>query len=184
MVGWTQPTRVHFAQLAPRLASPCDVPDHDLLPQRYPGVQTVEFRAALEVPFLQRCLAVIAWLRQRGVPLPMQRLADVFAKAGRWFDRFGTDLGGMRVELRGTRHTADGASQPLLLHWDLTAAVLHGPEIPCFAAILLIRKLAAGQPLPVGAHACLGLLTLAEFEREFAAWQMRTAVAQVDASSV
>ncbi len=88
VVGWAQPTRVHFAQLAPRLASPCDVPDHDLLPQRYPGVQTVEFRAALEVPFLQCCLAVIAWLRQRGVPLPMQRLADVFAKAGHWFDRF------------------------------------------------------------------------------------------------
>ncbi len=55
VVGWAQPTRVHFAQLAPRLASPCDVPDHDLLPQRYPGVQTVEFRAALEVPF---CSAV------------------------------------------------------------------------------------------------------------------------------
>ncbi len=57
VVGWARPTRVHFAQLAPRLASPCDVPDHDLLPQRYPGVQTVQFRAALEVPFLQRCLA-------------------------------------------------------------------------------------------------------------------------------
>ncbi|WP_162301096.1 saccharopine dehydrogenase NADP-binding domain-containing protein [Xanthomonas prunicola] len=180
VVGWTQPTGVHFAQLTPRLASPCDVPDHDLLPQRYPGVQTVQFRAALEVPFLQRCLAVIAWLRQRGVSLPMQRLAGVFVKAGRWFDRFGTDLGGMRVELRGARPTADGASQALVLHWDLTAAMLHGPEIPCFAAVLLIRKLAAGQPVPIGAHACMGLLTLAEFEREFAAWQMSTEVAEVD----
>ncbi|WP_033479620.1 saccharopine dehydrogenase family protein [Xanthomonas citri] len=178
VVGWARPTRVHFAQLAPRLASPCDVPDHDLLPQRYPGVQTVQFRAALEVPFLQRCLAGVAWLRRRGVPLPMQRLADVFANAGRWFDRFGTDLGGMRVELRGTCDGRDGTSRPLVLHWDLTAAMLHGPEIPCFAAVLLIRKLAAGHRLPIGAHACMGLLTLAEFEQEFAAWQMSTAVTQ------
>ncbi|WP_372393853.1 saccharopine dehydrogenase family protein [Xanthomonas sp. NCPPB 3582] len=172
VVGWAAPQRVQFAQLAARLASPCDVPDHDLLPQRYPGVRTVQFRAALEVPFLQRCLAAIAWLRQRGVPLPMARLATVLARAGRWFDRFGTDLGGMRVCLRGIGQQG----QPLQLDWDLTAPMLHGPEIPCFAAILLIRKLAAGQPLPVGAHACMGLLTLDDFERAFSAWQMTTAV--------
>ncbi|MCC4617986.1 saccharopine dehydrogenase NADP-binding domain-containing protein [Xanthomonas campestris pv. asclepiadis] len=179
VVGWARPTRVQFAQLAPRLASACDVPDHDLLPQRYPGVQTVQFRAALEVPFLQRCLAIVAWLRQHGVPLPMAHLADVFARAARWFDRLGTDLGGMRVELRGTRHHQSGDRQPLLLQWDLTAPMLHGPEIPCFAAILLVRKLAAGQALPIGAHACMGLLTLAEFEQEFAAWQMVTEVLEV-----
>ncbi|MBB5865335.1 saccharopine dehydrogenase NADP-binding domain-containing protein [Xanthomonas sp. 3058] len=174
VVGWARPTRVQFAQLAPRLASPCDVPDHDLLPQRYPGVHTVQFRAALEVTFLQRCLAAIAWLRCHGVPLPMARLAEAMARAGRWFDRFGTDLGGMRVQLRGVR---DG--QPLVLNWDLTAPMLHGPEIPCFAAILLIRKLAAGQPVPIGAQACMGLLTLAEFEQEFAAWHMTTELSEV-----
>ncbi|NIJ82230.1 saccharopine dehydrogenase family protein [Xanthomonas cannabis] len=182
VVGWARPTRVRFAQLAPRLASPCDVPDHELLPQRYPGVQTVQFRAALEVAFLQRCLAVVAWLRRCGLPLPMQRLAEVFAHAARWFDRFGSDLGGMRVELRGTGQAtaAQGAARPLQLQWDLTAPMLHGPEIPCFAAVLLVRKLAAGQPLPIGAHACMGLLTLGDFEQEFAAWQMATEVSEAD----
>ncbi|MEB2185391.1 saccharopine dehydrogenase NADP-binding domain-containing protein [Xanthomonas campestris pv. campestris] len=176
VVGWAAPQRVHFARLAPRLASPCDVPDHDLLPQRYPGVRSVQFRAALEVGFLQRCLAALASLRQRGVPLPMARVAQVLARAGRWFDRFGTDLGGMRVTLRGER---DG--QPLTVHWDLTAPMLHGPEIPCLAAILLVRKLAAGAALPSGAHACMGLLTLAEFEQAFAAWQMTTEVSEARA---
>lgn len=181
VVGWSRPVRVQFARLASRLASPCDVPDHDLLPQRYPGVRTVQFRAALEVPFLQRCLAVIAWLRQHGVPLPMARVARLLARAGRWFDRFGTDLGGMRVDLRGQAHAVDAGETavPLWLQWDLTAPMLHGPEIPCFAAILLVRKLAAGHPLPIGAHACMGLLTLADFEQEFAAWQMQAEVVQV-----
>lgn len=166
-VGWADPQPVSFARIAPRLASPCDVPDHDLLPQRYPGLRTAQFRAALELPLLQRCLATIAWLRRQGVPLPMEALAGVFARAGRSFDRFGTELGGMRMQLRGLR---DG--QERVLHWDLTAPMLHGPEIPCFAAILLARRLANGEPLPVGAHVCMGLLSLAEFEAEFAAWQI------------
>lgn len=170
-VGWADPQPAKFATLAPRLASPCDVPDHDLLVQRYPQVRTVQFRAALELPFLQRCLAAMAWLRSRGMPLPMKTLAGVFAQASRGFDRFGSDLGGMRVALRGLC-----AGTPQTVHWDLTAPMLHGPEIPCFAAILLARKLASGQALPIGAHACTGLLSLAEFETEFALWQIHSEI--------
>jgi len=77
------------------------VPDHDLLVARYPGVRNVRFRAALELPFLQRCLAALA------------------------------------------------------------------------------RKLVGGAALPVGAHAYMGLLSLAEFEGEFAAWRIETAVREI-----
>ncbi len=171
VIGWADPQPVRFARIGPRLASPCDVPDHTLLVQRYPGVATVRFRAALELPFLSRCLAAMAWLRRMGLPLPMEALAGVFARAGRWFDRFGTDLGGMRITLRGQR----GGLQHTV-HWDLTAPMLHGPEIPTFAAVLLARRFARGEVLPIGAHACLGLLTLAEFESEFARWQIDSAV--------
>jgi len=75
------------------------------------------------------------------------------------------------VTLRGLR---DGVEHTL--HWDLTAPMLHGPEIPTFAAVLLARRLAAGEPLPVGAHACMGLLTLAEFEEEFARWRIDSTI--------
>ncbi len=170
-IGWADPQPVTFARIAPRLASPCDVPDHDLLVQRYPGVSTVRFRAALELPLLSRCLAGMAWLRRHGLPLPMAKLAGAFAHAGRWFDRFGTDLGGMRVTLRGQR---GGVAHRV--YWDLTAPMLHGPEIPTFAAVLLARRLARGEPLPVGAHACLGLLDLAAFEDEFARWRIDSQV--------
>lgn len=93
VTGWARPQGVHFARLAPRLASPCDVPDHSLLVQRYPQVATVRFQAALELPLLSRCLASMAWLRGHGVPLPMASLAGMLARAGRWFDRFGSDSG-------------------------------------------------------------------------------------------
>ena len=41
---------------------------------------------------------------------------------------------------------------------------------------LLVRRLARGDALPSGAHACTGFLTLAEFEPEFARWCMVTDV--------
>jgi len=169
--GWRHPEQVRFARIAPRLASPCDVPDHDLLVARYPGVRTVRFRAALELPLLQRALALIATLRQWGLPVPMAALAPAFSRAGRWFDRFGSELGGMSIVLRGER---DG--RPQALRWDLTAPYLHGPEIPCLAAVLLARRLAGGEALPVGAQACMGLLSLADFEGAFAEWGIESEV--------
>jgi hypothetical protein len=57
--------------------------------------------------------------------------------------------------------------------------MLYGPEIPCFAAVLLARRFARGEALPTGAHACVGLISLAEFEQEFAAWQIQTSVSAV-----
>lgn len=82
----------------------------------------------------------------------------------------------MRVTLRGQR---DGVAQTL--HWDLTAPMLHGPEIPTFAAIVLARRWAAGESLPPGAHACIGLVSLAEFQAEFARWNIDSqTITQVD----
>lgn len=173
-IGWRRPERVHFAHLAPRLAAACDVPDHELLPLRYPGVRGVRFRAALELGLLQRALAAVAAIRQWGVPVPMAALAPMLSRAGRWFDRFGSDLGGMFVTLTGTR-----AGRPLTVRWDLTAPSLHGPEIPCLAAVLLARRLARGEGLPVGAQACVGILSLADFEGAFAEWAIASEVTEI-----
>ncbi len=173
VVGWRRAARVTFPHMAPRLASPCDVPDHDLLVARYPGVRSVRFRAALELPFLQRALAMIATMRAWGWPVPMMALAPVFARVARAFDGMGTDLGGMYVALRGERE-----GRPRQLRWDLTAPALHGPEIPCLAAVLLARRLAGGGELPVGAMACMGILTLGDFEGAFEAWGIRSEISE------
>ncbi len=44
------------------------------------------------------------------------------------------------------------------------------------AAILLARRMAAGESFPVGAYPCLGLHGLADFASEFAKWGMMTDV--------
>ena len=166
--GWSAPAPVRFARMNPRLGALCDIPDLELFVQRYPGVRDVMFRAALEVSASQRMFALLAWLKQRGLLRQPASLAATLHRFGRLLDPLGTPQGGMVVQLSGSG--ADGT--PLDLAWHIVAAENHGPEIPCMAAILLARRLARGEPLPTGAHACMGLVKLAGFSPEFQRWGM------------
>lgn len=170
--GWSQPRLVHFARMRPRLGALCDIPDLELFPQHYRGVQRVMFRAALEVGAAQRALALLAALRAAHLLPPLDHLAGVLHSGGRVFDRFGSGLGGMVVRVAGL----DAASRPVRRAWHIAADNDHGPEIPCMSAILLARRLAvdAAPSRSVGAHACVGFLALPDFEPEFARWQMIT----------
>ncbi len=170
--GWQELKRMRFYGLGARWAAACDVPDLELFPKRYPGIRTMEFRASLEIGAQQFALWLAALLRRRGMALPIERWARPLARIASWMDAFGGDLGGMLVNLTGKR--SDGSRARV--EWHLTADALHGPEIPCMAAILLARKLAQGGFAQPGAFACMGFLTLPEFETEFARWRITTVV--------
>lgn len=168
--GWAGPETVDFAHLPPRLGALCDIPDLELFPRHYRVTQRVMFRAALEVSLAQRAFAALAALRAAGLMAQPARLASVLNRGARLLDFLGSARGGMVVRVEG----ADAHARAVRRSWHITAGNDHGPEIPCMAAILLARRMARGQGLPAGAHACVGLLPLAEFEPEFARWGMST----------
>jgi len=170
--GWSRPEPVSLAHMKPRLGALCDIPDLELFPERFRVTRRVMFRAALEVPFSQRVFAVLAAARAMGLVRRPQRLARVIGAAARALDFLGSPLGGMVVEVEGI----DARGRPARMAWHIAAKDGHGPEIPCMAAILLARKLAQGEALPLGAQPCMGLLRLADFEPEFARWGMQTEV--------
>lgn len=170
--GWAQPTPVQFLRLRPRLAAVCDIPDLELLPAHYRVTDRVSFRAALEVGLAQRIFAALAALRSWGLLKRPERLAWLMQQAGGVFDVLGTPLGGMVVRVAG----ADARAQERRSAWHIAADNDHGPEIPCMAAILLARRLAHGEHLPVGAHTSTSQLTLESFAPEFAKWGMVTDV--------
>ncbi len=169
--GWQNLRRMSFP-FGRRLAGACDVPDLALYPQHYDGVQSVTFRAALEVRLQQLTLWSLAGLRRLGLPLPLERWAAGLNRLATWLDRCGSDCGGMSIELAGQSRSG----QPQRIRWLLTAPGNHGPEIPCMAAELLALKIARGAALPAGARPCMGLLGLADFEPEFARWGITTRV--------
>lgn len=172
--GWAHPTPVRFHRLQPRLGAVCDIPDLEIFPTHYQARDRVTFRAALEVGLAQRTFATLAALRHWGVMPHPEKLAWLMHHAGGVLDLLGTPLGGMVVRVAGT----DAEGQPRRRAWHIAADHDHGPEIPCMAAILLARQLAAGQPLPTGAHTSTGLLPLEAFAPEFATWGMVTDVVE------
>ena len=103
-----------------------------------------------------------------GLPIPISRWGDSLDRMGTWLNRFGSDTGGMTVRVSGKT----GAARRLRRTWELVAASNHGPEIPCMAPVILANKLHQGRALAPGAHVCMGILSLSDFEPEFARWNM------------
>lgn len=168
--GWSDLKRINFARMPPRLGALCDIPDLALFPKRYAGVQTVMFRAALEVGFAQRIFAAMAWLRRNHFLPRLEKLASFLHFMAQPLDYFGSKLGGMVVRVTGLSSNQTNISKA----WHISADDNHGPEIPCMAAILLARKLATQQVNMTGAYCCMDFLTLDDFEPEFKFWGMQT----------
>jgi NAD(P)-dependent dehydrogenase (short-subunit alcohol dehydrogenase family) len=167
--GW-QELKTETFSFGRRLSAACDVPDLVLLPDRYPEVGTVSFRAALEVSIQHIALWTLAGALRIGVPVAIARWVRVLDRVGNWLDRFGSGTGGMKVRVVGIDLLGQGVSK----EWELVARDNHGPEIPCMAAVLLALKLSRGVDMGAGAKACMGFIHLSEFESEFARWNITT----------
>jgi saccharopine dehydrogenase-like NADP-dependent oxidoreductase len=174
--GWMNLKRVPLS-FATRWAALCDVPDLQLLPQRYPQLHSARFHAALEFGIEHFALWLLAAMRRVGLPFAVDRWAVAMNGMAGWLDARGGEWGGMRVSVTGTA----GDGRRLRRNWLLTTPAIDGPEIPCMAAILLARRIAGGGAPAPGAMACTGMLRLAEFAPLFATWKMRTRIEEVQA---
>jgi hypothetical protein len=175
--GWMDLQQIRL-DIGRRLAATCDVPDLELFPARYAGVQTVRFTAALEFGVQHLTLWSLAALRRVGLPFPVTHWAVALNGLSGMFDAVAGEKGGMRVSVVGDRSGGGGRVRRT---WQLTAPAMDGPEIPCMAAILLARRLARGEVFQSGAFPCMGFLTLSEFAPEFARWKITTRVEEVTA---
>jgi saccharopine dehydrogenase-like NADP-dependent oxidoreductase len=158
--GWMDLQRHRFpAPLGARWLGSCDVPDLELFPRRYAPVRTVTFHAGFASDPGHLAVWVLAGAVRSGLVRSGAAFAEPLNRLSRVLEPIVSDKGGMFVTLEGAGH--DGA--PLTLTWNLIAAQNHGPQIPCAAATALVRKIAAGDALAVGATPCVGLLTVDEY---------------------
>jgi hypothetical protein len=169
--GWQQLKRQRFS-FGNRLSAACDVPDLELFPERYAGVQSVTFRAALEVSLQHYGLWMIGACRRMGLPMHIPQWGATLDRIGLWLDWLGSQTGGMSVRITGRSHEGRTLSRT----WELVAESNHGPEIPCMAAVILATQLARGDPFRAGAKVCMGMLGLSDFEAEFARWHISSRV--------
>ena len=163
--GWCaiRKARLNFSDgKAPsqRYASPIGAPDLQIFPSFF-GARTVRFSAGLELSVMHFGLALIAWFVRVG----LLRSASALTSPLLWIaDRlrpFGTDRGGMTVDVIGRAATGEGARR----RWTLIAEAGDGPEIPSTPAYLLTLRLCQNaNRVPNGARPCLRDLSLVDIE--------------------
>lgn len=166
--GWQDIYRQDYPELGQRWLANCDIPDVELLPQRY-GIKQIQFAAGLELWPLHLGLWGLSWLVRLGLPLDLPRYAAPLLAISNWFDRFGSANGGMHVLLQGTGH--DG--KQLRRSWCIVARHGHGPHIPTIPAIILAERLARGTLQLSGAMPCCGLVSLDDYLAELSACDMQ-----------
>ncbi|NRB42202.1 MAG: saccharopine dehydrogenase NADP-binding domain-containing protein [Pseudomonadales bacterium] len=159
--GWMSPQRMDFKRrIGKRWLANVDVPDLQLFPAYFSGVQRVTFQAGLELPFLHLTMVAMGWLAKRKLVRNWAALTPLIMAASRFFDRFGSADGAMQVSLQGR----DGKGKAKTLLWRLYAYDGVGPYIPTISAVILANQLIRGEDFEAGARACMCLYSLDEFD--------------------
>lgn len=161
--GWMSPRKLYFNTLiGHRWLANVDIPDLELFPNRYGPLKTVNFQAGLELPILHLGMVTMAFLAKIGLIKDWSVLTKQIVKASEFFERFGSDIGGMQIRLTGL----DNYQNPHQIKWVLSAENGVGPYIPILSAIILAKKLINGTIEKRGAMPCLGMYSLTDFDVE------------------
>lgn len=167
--GWQDLYRQSYPGLGRRWMANCDIPDLDLLPDRY-GIEEIRFSAGLELGILHLGLWGLSWIVRAGVPLQPSTFARELLAASNWFNRFGSSDGGMHVILEGQNMSGE----PLKREWFIIARNGDGPHIPTIPAIVLAEQIANGTFEDKGAMPCVGLVSLDQYLKELTGYEIKT----------
>lgn len=157
--GWLDTRTFGFPKpVGTRLLGRCDVPDLELLPQRYPSANTVSFHAGFASGGGHRLVEWLAKQVRRGrMKSALPWAAPIHRIAG-WLEPMLPDRGGMFVRMHGI----DDDDRARTLTWQIIAYDNHGPHIPCGPSVALVQKIARGDAPEPGARPCMGELTVKE----------------------
>ncbi len=161
--GWSHCDTVALASLGKRRFALVETPDLDLIPARFAPTDSALFMAALELPALHRGIEAIAALRRFGLWRRPERAAAALTWCAKLLEPIGGDRGAMFVEAFGR----DGDDTPRHARWSLFAPAGLGPIAPTLPALAMVRKLLQGE-IASGARACVGMVSLADLEGDFA----------------
>lgn len=171
--GWSGLVRHRYPPpVGGRWLSAVDLPDIALLAEQYPGIESIELRAGLELSVLHLGLSLLSVLVARGWIASLEPAARLLRGVAGVLDPLGSAAGAMHVTVRG-----HAGGRHLARHWTLVAERDDGPYVPAAAASVLVKRLCGAPgyaPLAVrGARPCVGLVGIEEFLQELAGRAIR-----------
>lgn len=166
--GWGDTYCQEYPEIGKRWVANCDIPDMDLLPQKY-GIKEIKFSAGFENRFLHFGTSFAAWLVRIGLPLNLPKFAKPLLTISHWFDIFGSSDGAMHMIISGK----DKERNPYQRKWFIIAKDGDGPQIPCIPAVILAKKLCSTEFYDTGAKACLGMISIEEYMHELSEFNIQ-----------
>jgi hypothetical protein len=167
--GWQNIYRQPYPEIGRRWMANCDIPDLDLLPEKY-EIKRIRFSAGMEISAIHFGLWLLSWGVRLRLPLDLPKHAPALLKASEWFDAIGSADGGMHVILKG----ADKSSHAVTKQWFIIARDGDGPYIPTVPTVVLAAKIINGAFVRTGAMPCLGMVTLQEYLDELSHLKIKT----------
>ncbi len=170
--GWQGLRAVRYPELGLRLFGYCDIPDLELFPARYPGVRNLEFVAGHEVKALHVGTWLLSWIARLGLVRSWTPYARQLLRLSFLFDPWESGKSGFHMFLDGL----DAGGRAMRVTIFMIARQVHGPNIPCIPAVILARRIAAGQLPAPGARPCLDLIDVEELMSAIAHLDITTTV--------
>ncbi len=170
--GWQGLHGVRYPDLGLRLFGYCDIPDLELFPSRYPDLRELRFVAGHEVKLIHIGTWLLSWIVRLKFVRSLSPYAERLLTWSFLFGPLGSDKSGFHMFLRGVKQNGE----PGEIRIFMIARQGHGPNIPCIPAILLAKRIAAGQKIAVGARPCLDLVCLDEIMAAIAHLDIDTVV--------
>lgn len=176
--GWSEQKLFSLSQDISRPAALIGAPDLTLFPDVFKA-RSVLFYAGLELTLFQRSLQLAGWLRSKKLCPNLKLFTGLFHALATPLEPFGTDMGGMVVQVNGRRD--DGT--PVQKEWRLIAQSGDGPIVPVLAAAALIDRWRSNSPKP-GARACICETTRSEIEEQLATIDAKTSIHESQAPTL
>lgn len=152
-----------------------DVPDLQVLPELWPGLDSIWMGAGPVPEILHRMLNGLAWLVRKKILSSLSPFASLFYFVTN-FARWGEHRGGMFVSVKGL----DQRGNKIERSWHLLAEGDDGPYIPSMAVEAVIRRILAGNQPQAGARTATRDLELEDYEALFKTKTIYTGIRESD----
>ncbi len=167
--GFNQTIAVPAEPPMPRLPfSVIEAPDRYIAPQIYGPDVDVQLCAGSQPASLHYMLRGLARLSKWGV-LPRLGLFSGLLYTVQSQIKLGDARSGMFVRVDGTKDGAATARK-----WGVIANADTGPNIPVLPVLIIIKRLLAAKPLPLGAAHSAAIVSLADYESAFKALNIKS----------
>jgi saccharopine dehydrogenase-like NADP-dependent oxidoreductase len=176
-VGWGLNKTIELPGVGNRRVALCETPDLDLLVERYHPSADAIFRAGLELRVLHEGVAALSVLVKLGILKSLAVLVRPLRFLAELLKPFGTDRGGMRVDVL----LENDAGQVLRRVWTLAAGTADGLYVPTLPALAALKMLAAGTLQWRGAGPCTGFIPYDAIAAEFGHHNIKTQTQEVSA---